>query len=99
MRGIPYGPDAVPAGYDLLTPAFRRLRRWRGFFPPMSHCPQCGFHAEETPSAPQSARARDAVATASRSSAALRAVRLARRVLPTVQRPKWGIALFERQGA
>jgi Methyltransferase domain len=87
----------VPAGYDLMTPAFRWVRRRRGFFPPMSHCPQCGFHAESAPSTPRAGRAAEAAATAARSSAALRAARLARRMLPTVQRPKWGIALFERQ--
>jgi hypothetical protein len=88
----------VIPGQDLLTPAYRWVRRRGGFFPPMSHCPQCGFHAESKASAAQSAAAAKAAGTAARLSPVLRTARLAKRILPTVQRARWGIGLFERHG-
>lgn len=83
----------VPILSGVLRPAFRWVRRQRGFYPPDSICPQCGYRAEPPGT---SALAGVRRATSERTATAMRLGRFGWRVLPSVRRAHWAVALFRR---
>lgn len=75
---------------SMVKPVFRKVRNWAGFFPPTCVCPQCGFSAT---AADGGAPVRD---VGRRTQHAVSLGRVARRLLPTIERPLAVIGLYER---
>lgn len=73
-----------------VKPVFRKMRHWSGFFPATCVCPQCGF------SAAASADGGPVQDVGSRTRRAVSLGRMARRLLPTTERPLAVIGLYER---